>query len=348
MTEGSPRSAGLDALGFLPFRALRASLRNLPPEKAVRFGARCGRAIARLGGGGARVARTNLALAFPEKSEQERADLIRDTYANMGRVVAELALLQGRHRQALLAGVRIEGLEHLAAAEAASPNGAVMVLTAHFGSWDLCAAALSDQGHPLTVIHRGFSNHELEAMFSQIRRGEEGDLEELKMGPRAVSGVLGALRRGRKLVVLADQNARPEEGVFVPFFGVLACTRSAPALIAMRRQVPILPAFVFREGESARHVVRLSPPLIPSAPVEDEDADAALESHVASMTRSIEEAIRKAPDHWLWLHRRWKTRPEGADPTCPEAFAYPLRRGLIRQIRRAWRRRRLNASPLGN
>ena len=114
MKEGGPRSAGWDALGFLPVRILRASLRNLPPEKAVRFGASCGRAIARVGGGGVRVARTNLALAFPEKSEVEREDLIRDIYANMGRVVAELALLQGPHRRALLAGVRIEGLEHLA------------------------------------------------------------------------------------------------------------------------------------------------------------------------------------------------------------------------------------------
>ena len=348
MKEGGPGSASWDALGFLPVRVLRASLRNLPPEKAVRFGASCGRAIARVGGGGVRVARTNLALAFPEKSEVEREDLIRDIYANMGRVVAELALLQGPHRRALLAGVRIEGLEHLAAAEAASPSGAVMVLTAHFGSWDLCAAALSEQGHPLTVVHRGFPNRELEAMFSQIRRGETGDLEELKMGPRAVSGVLGALRRGRKLVVLADQNARAEEGIFVPFFGVLACTRSAPALIAMRRQVPILPAFVFRDGESAHHVVKLSAPLIPPADVPEEEMDGLLESHVASMTRSIEEAIRKAPDHWLWLHRRWKTRPEGADSTRPEEFAYPLRRGFLRPIRRAWRRRRLKASPLGN
>ncbi|MEE3326760.1 MAG: lysophospholipid acyltransferase family protein [Myxococcota bacterium] len=347
MTEGSPRSEGLDALGFLPVRALRASLRNLPPQRAVRFGAACGRAMARLGGSGARVASVNLALAFPEKSARERARLLRDVYANMGRVVAELALLQGRYRKELLAGVRIEGLEHLAAAEAASPNGAVMVVTAHFGSWDLCAAALSDQGHPLTVVHRGFPNPELEAMFSEIRRGEDGDLEELKMGPRAVTGVLGALRRGRKLVVLADQNASPEEGLFVPFFGVQACTRSAPALIAMRREVPVLPAFVFREGESPRHVVRLFPPL--ELQSRSEESDEALEANVASMTLSIEEAVRNAPDHWLWLHRRWKTRPAGSDPTRPHGFAYPARRGPIRQARRSWKRwRGRNSGPLGN
>ena len=346
MTDGSPRAGSLHALGFLPVRLLRASLRNLPPERAIAWGAACGRFVARLGGSGARVARINLALAFPEKSERERESLLQGVYANMGRVVAELALLQGPHREELLAGVRMEGLENLAAAEAASPNGAIMVMTAHFGSWDLCAAALSDRGHALTVVHRGFPNPDLEAMFSEIRRGRDGDLEELKMGPRAVTGVLGALRRGRKLVVLADQNAKPDEGVFVPFFGVMAATRSAPALIAMRRGIPVLPAFVFREGESARHTVRLLPPL--DLKLLSGDSDDALESGVGLMTRAIEDAVRTAPDHWLWLHRRWKTRPDGGDATRPAGFTYPERRGLIRRGRRAFRRwRARNPSPLG-
>ena len=119
MTDGSPRAGSFHALGFLPVRFLRASLRNLPPERAIAWGAACGRFVARLGGSGARVARINLALAFPEKSERERESLLQGVYANMGRVVAELALLQGPHREELLAGVRMEGLENLAAAEAA-------------------------------------------------------------------------------------------------------------------------------------------------------------------------------------------------------------------------------------
>ncbi|MEE3328417.1 MAG: lysophospholipid acyltransferase family protein, partial [Myxococcota bacterium] len=325
MSEGPPQAAGFHALSFLPIRLLRASLRNVSPERAIPLGAVCGRWALRFGGSGARTARVNLALAFPDKSERERERLLKDIYANIGRVVAELALLQGPHREELLSGVHIEGLEHLAAAEAVSSSGAVMVMTAHFGSWDLCAAALSDQGHPLTVVHRGFPNPELEAMFSEIRGGREGDLEELKMGPRAVTGVLGALRRGRKLVILADQNAKPDEGVFVPFFDVLAATRSAPALIAMRRGVPVLPAFVFREGESARHTVRLFPHLdLNSLSGEPEEV---LEAAVGQMTRSIEDAVRMAPDHWRWLPRRGKSRPEGDDATRPEGFASPARRG---------------------
>jgi KDO2-lipid IV(A) lauroyltransferase len=346
MTQELARSNVIDALGFLPFRLLRAGLRNLSPQRAIDFGASCGRIVARFGGSGVEVARTNLALAFPECSEQERGRMLYEVYANMGRVVAELALLQGRHRKQLLDGVHIEGREHLAAAEAASPTGAVMVVTAHFGSWDLCAAALTEQGHPLTVVHRGFANPQLETMFTQVRRGKDGDLEELKMGPRAVTGVLRALRKGRKLVLLADQNAKPEEGVFVPFFGHLACTRSAPALIAMRRGIPILPAFVYRQGQNARHVVQLSPPLeLESSSAE---AEKALLANVARLTASVEEAVRRAPDHWLWLHRRWRTRPRTGDDIPAGEALYPVRRGFLRQLRRSWRRwLRRNKAPGG-
>ena len=335
MTQELARSSVIDALGFLPFRLLRAGLRNLSPQRAIDFGASCGRTVARFGGSGVEVARINLALAFPERSERERSRMLYEVYANMGRVVAELALLQGRHRKQLLDGVRIEGREHLVAAEAASPTGAVMVITAHFGSWDLCAAALTAQGHPLTVVHRGFANPQLETMFTQVRRGADGDLEELKMGPRAVTGALRALRKGRKLVLLSDQNAKPEEGVFVPFFGHLACTRSAPALIAMRRGIPILPAFVYRQGQSARHVVQLSPPLeLESSAAEPEKA---LLTNVARLTCSIEDAVRRAPDHWLWLHRRWRTRPLTGDVMRDGETLYPARRGLFRQLSRSWR-----------
>jgi len=335
MTPQSSRGSWADALGFLPVRILRAVLRDLPPQTALRLGAACGRWAAGMGGSGVEVARINLALAFPELSERERGRLLFESYANVGRVVAELALLQGRHREKLLEGVRIEGQEYLAAAEAASPTGGVMVVTAHFGSWDLCAAALTAQGHALTVVQRGFRNPELQAMFSRLRRGEAGDLLELKMGPRAVTGVLRSLRQGRKLVVLADQNAKTEEGVFVPFFGHLACTRFAPAVVAMRRGIPVLPAFVYREGESPRHVVRLAPHLELEPP--GSDPEKALTANVANITHSIEEAVRRAPDHWLWLHRRWRTRPDTGEGLDTLANPYPSRRGRLRRIRRILR-----------
>lgn len=323
-----------DGLGFFPVRALRALIGQLPPERAIQFGAHCGRIVAGMGGRGVDVARFNLALAFPEYSERERGRLLFDHYANMGRVVAELALLQGRHRETLLESVSIEGSEYLAAAEAASATGGVMVLTAHFGSWDLCAAALAAKGLSLTVVQRGFKNPKVQNMFSRLRRGEKGDLEELQMGPRAVGGALRALRQGRKLVVLADQNARIDEGIFVPYFGHLACTRYAPALIAMHRQIPVLPAFVYREGDGLRHVVSLEPPIEFEPP--GVNAEKALSINVARMTRRIEEAVRRAPDHWLWLHRRWRTRPVSYAGSRDQELVYPVRRRGISRFAKGW------------
>ena len=338
MSQKTPYLRLLDSLSFLPIRVLRASLKNVPPEKAIRFGAWCGRQIAAFGGGGSEVARINLRLAFPEKDEVERNRLLIQIYENMGRVVTELALLQGRQRERLLQGVDVIGHENLAAAESASPTCAVMVITGHFGSWDLCAAALAEQGHRLTVVHRGFSNPAIEEMFSRIRRGESGDLEELKMGRRAVTGILRALRQGRKLVILGDQNAKADEGLFVPFFGHLACTRSAPMLIAMRRQIPVLPAFVYREGETSRHVVHLLPHL--SLLNSSLEPDESLEMNVAQMTQQIEAAVRQAPDHWLWLHRRWRTRPaRECEPSLEEGFYPPRKKGLWHGVRRAFRGR---------
>jgi len=139
-------------------------------------------------------------------------------------------------------------------------------------------------------------------------------VEEIQLG-RAAMGVFRALAGGRLVAMLLDQNARRDEGVFAPFFGQPALTRSAPASIAMNRGLPVLPVFVFRQGRSARHVVRVFPPL-ELEPAGD-DPEAALARNVARMNAAIERAVELAPDHWLWPHRRFKTRPEGAPCLYP-------------------------------
>jgi KDO2-lipid IV(A) lauroyltransferase len=311
-----------DALAFLPARAVRAGLSRLPPETAVRLGARIGRIAARLGGRVTRTARINLALAFPERTHAERARLLADAYANLGRGVAELALLQGPHREALLDRARVEGAEHLHAAAAASPSGGVILLSAHFGAWDLGAVALARAGFRLSVVHRGFANPHLTAMIRDVRRRGGQEVEEIVMGGMAGLAVQRALRAGRVVVVLLDQNARRDEGVFVPFFSRLACTRKGPALIAMRGGFPVVPTFVCREDGSARSVVRVQPAL--ALREDGADRDAALLDNVTRMTRCIEDAIRERPDHWLWPHRRWRTRPTTAAPG-EAAPVYPAR-----------------------
>jgi len=301
-------------LEYAVLLAARELFRHLHPERAVALGARFGSAYARLRGPRTGDAAINLALAFPEWSAAERQRVLVASFANLGRCIAEVFLLQGAQRERLLDGLAIEGLEHYDAAKRASASGGMIVLTAHFGSWELCGAAMAQRGYPLSVVHHGVGNPHLEKMVSGWRRA--ANVEEIRLG-RAAMGVFRGLAKGRLVTLLLDQNAQRDEGLFAPFFGQLALTRSAPAMIAMNRGVPVLPVFVFRVGGTSRHVVRVCPPL--EMEPSDEDPDGAVARNVGRMNEAIEAAIREAPDHWLWPHRRFKTRPEGEPPLYPRS-----------------------------
>ena len=334
-----PRPADLiraraDAFSFWSIEAIRRGLGHLEPHRARSLGARWGRRVSLLGGPVTDLSRINLQLAFPEKTVSFRQSVLEQAFQNLGMGVAELALLQGPHRERVLDSVRLEGEENLARPGGGRSGNGALIVTAHFGSWDLYAAAIARR-YPLTVIHRGFKNERITEMMTRVRHSGGGDLEEVRMGPRAVPGLLGALRRGRYCILLMDQNARREEGVFVPFFSRLACTRSAPAVVAMRRCVPVYPVFGHREGLSGRHVVRIGAPLgIESVAPEDgtETFESALRRNVGLMTSAIEEAIRSHPDQWVWSQRRWKTRPDTSDVEAVPL--YPSRSGWGRSLRR--------------
>lgn len=310
---------GLEYAGLCLAREL---FRHLPPDRAVALGAGFGSVYARLRGPRTREADINLALAFPEWSEAERRRVLVASFANLGRCIAEVFLLQGDRREQLLDGLTIEGLDHYETAKQVSESGGMIVLTAHFGSWELCGAAMAHRGYPLSVVHHDVGNPYLERMVSGWRHAAK--VEEIRLG-RAAMGVFRGLAKGRLVTLLLDQNAQREEGVFVPFLGRLALTRSGPASIAMNRSVPVLPVFVFRVGGTSRHVVRVYPPL--EIEPGDADPEAALTRNVARMNLAIETAVREAPDHWLWAHRRFKTTPEG------EPSPYPRSRRRLRSRR---------------
>jgi KDO2-lipid IV(A) lauroyltransferase len=289
---------------YLAVRALSGALGRLPIDRSLAAGAALGRTWARLGGPRTEVARRNLRLAFPGWDEAKRERILVDSFANFGRVISELSLLQGPARDALVDGVRIEGLEHYEAARRESQNGGVFVVTAHFGSWELAGTAFVRQVNPVSVVHHVLDNPGLDAMVAKSRR--DSGFTSLELG-RAGLSVLRALRRGQTVVVLMDQNASRSEGVFAPFFSRLASTRPGVIQIACRSGAALVPAFCFREGESAGHRVRFCP-AIELAP-DGDDPDAALLENVTRVNRVIERAIEQAPDHWLWGHKRWKTRP---------------------------------------
>lgn len=281
-------------------------LRVLSEKSALALGAALGRSWVRLSGPRTADARVNLRIAFPAWSEARRELVLLRSMENMGRNLAEFARIGTWSDAELRRRVRVEGMEHAEAASAASPNGAVLVLTAHFGSWELLAAAAAAHGMPISAVQRPRDNPLLEDLVSRVRA--QGGAEFMARG-NAARPALRALRSGRYLAILYDRNARPGEGVFVPFFGRLASAVDGPPRLALRTGVAVLPAFIHRESDGIHHVCRFLPPLFAS-PEACAGGDAVAEC-AKRWTRIIEEQVRSAPEQWDWSHRRWKTQPQG-------------------------------------
>lgn len=286
--------------------ALLTLLRLLPERTALGIGAAFGSGYARLRGPRTGDALVNLRIAFPNWSEEQRREVMVRSLANLGRGLAELARAGLQSPERLRERVAVEGLEHLEAARKATDSGGVVILTAHFGAWEILAGAMVARDIPVALVHRPRDNPLLDRLLGRLR-GASG--AELLPRGNAARAALTGLKKGRVLAMTYDQNSHRREGVFVPFFGRLACTRDGPPRIAMRTGAPVLPVFLFRQPDGIHHIARIGPPidLVP----EGDDREAAVRENALRMTRPIEAAIREAPDQWIWIHQRWRTQPKG-------------------------------------
>ena len=279
---------------------MSAGVSRLPPPIALWIGRRLGD-VARLGlSRRRRVTLANLAVAFPELSATARRRLARESWQHLGITVVELARLLHRPLEQTLQEITIEGLEHVH--RVMREHGRGLILTAHLGNWEYLSAAHRLMGHPGAIVVRPLDSPVLDAQAAAMRRKTGVELIE-KRG--ALRPVLEALRRGRLVAILLDQNASRREGVFVPFFGRAASTSRSLALLALRTRTPIVPIFIRRIGVG-RHHVEVEAPLFPGTA---NDGGAALVELTARCTQAIEHAIRRAPAQWLWAHDRWRTRP---------------------------------------
>jgi Kdo2-lipid IVA lauroyltransferase/acyltransferase len=285
-------------------------LERMPEQRALALAAGLCRAWARLGGPRTQVARVNLRIAFPSWSEAEREAVLVRSFENVGRSVAEFALLGRLGPEALRERVRIEGLEHLEAARAQSKNGGVLAITGHFGSWEMLAAAMAAHGYPFVAVQKPRESPLLDAVVERYRRS--GGAEFLARGNAGLAA-MRSLAEGKAVAILYDQDSPKDEGVFVPFFGRLASTRDGPVKIALRARAPVLPIFLHRVGTGSTHVARFRAP-IPMLRGEGVPLADAVRENARRMTAAIEDEIRLAPDHWNWVHRRWKTQPPGEPP----------------------------------
>ncbi len=250
-----------------------------------------------------RVGRRNLEVAFPEKGAAERRRILRGAFTSLGRQLAEFCLFPRFTRENASRVILYDGFENYDAAHRRGKG--VIFLTAHFGGWELSSFFHSLSGHPLHIVVRPLDNPYLDALVERYRTLHGAR----SFGKQDFArGLIAAMRAGESVGILADQNVMPEGGVFVDFFGKPACTAAGPARVALRTDAAVLPTFTIWDAHISRYRLRFDPPLalIRSG---DDDADAA--ANTAAFTKAIENYVRRYPEQWLWVHRRWKTRPPG-------------------------------------
>ncbi|MBN8470512.1 lysophospholipid acyltransferase family protein [Corallococcus exiguus] len=250
-----------------------------------------------------KVALDNLAHAMPEKSEAERHDIARGAYLTMARVVVE-SLPSGDRMTPDWDQQGIEGEEAWAALKAhvATGKGALLV-TAHFGNWELVGQMLIRWGIPLNALVRPLKG----ALNTRIAVNRLGAGAGLIYPKGAIQEITDAVNRGESAYMLLDQALPAKSAVFVPFFGRLASTTPAMAVAAERTGVPVFVVMGVRPpGPGARYRLEVEGPILPPQPGECADP---ITEHTARVTAAMERAIRRHPEQWLWLHRRWKVQP---------------------------------------
>jgi len=252
-----------------------------------------------------RVALENLALAMPERSEEERRAITRGVYITMARVVLE-ALADEHRLPPDWEKEEVVGAEAWRALQAhlATGKGALLV-TGHFGNWELLGEILIHRGVPLNALVRPLKG----ALNMRIAENRVRAGAGLIYPKGAVQETVAALNRGESVYMLLDQ-AIPSKGVFVPFFGRLASTTPAMAVASQRTGIPAWVVMGVRDGVRMR--VHIEGPIAPPAAEEGKDP---ITEHTALVTAALERVIRQYPEQWLWLHRRWKYPP----PSTPGA-----------------------------
>ena len=291
---------------FVLVWALVKVLGLLPRGMARAVGATIGRTALILTPRLRRTGHRNLLLAFPEKSADEREQILRKLYRNLGWLLAEFCQMPGYTQARTRSFIRYEGLEHYLAARELG-NG-VLILTGHLGAWELSSFYHSLMGYPMSIVIRRLDNPLVDALVNRIRCRHGNQVLHKDDFAR---GLLAAMRRGETVGILMDTNMTPPQGTFVDFFGHAACTASGLARVARKTGAAVLPGFLLWEGASRSYVLRFGAAL--SLPATD-DAEADALAHTALFTRVLEDFIRQYPDQWLWVHRRWKTRPSGEAP----------------------------------
>jgi Kdo2-lipid IVA lauroyltransferase/acyltransferase len=277
-------------------RAMRAVLASRSPAARLRLSKSLGRLVGRLAAGRKRIALANLELAYPGQTPEWRRQIADRSFEHLGRLLGELLLLD---RDGALAPAEIEGWEHLE--RVASTGKGYVLVSGHFGNWELLAQLQAMRGFPVSVVARPSDNPLLDAELTRVRE-MRGNRVIYKR--QAVREIVKVLKSGGGVGLVIDQNYREQDPHFVPFFGVPAATTRTLGTLCVRMNVPFITGFAFPRPDGSYRIVYQQP----VHPEQITAADPALE--ITSLaTAQIEAAIRQQPEAWFWMHQRWRTRP---------------------------------------
>jgi KDO2-lipid IV(A) lauroyltransferase len=251
----------------------------------------------------------NLRLAFPELPEPARRQILQRMVRHLGWMVAEFARFPRYTRKNIEEAIILDGFENFDAAERRGKG--VLFLTGHMGAWELKPFAHALYVAPLHFLVRPIDNPRVDEMVNHYRCLSGNQPIRKNESARAV---LRVLRQGGVVGVLADQNAVASEAIFVDFFGVPAATTTGIARLARRTEAAVVPVYSYWDAQIRKYRLRYEPAL-DLAVTADEESD--IRSYSERFNHVIEDYVRRFPDQWLWVHRRWKTRPPH------EAAIYP-------------------------
>ncbi len=253
-----------------------------------------------------KTAEFNLKLAFPEWTETRRAATIRDMVRSLGWMAAEFARMPRYTRENIEEVIVLDGQENFL--EGQRRGKGVLFLTAHMGAWELSSFAHALYGYPLHYMARPLDNARLDALVNRYR-GLSGNAPIFKN--ESARAMLKILKDAGTVGILADQNTMPEEGVFVDFFGVPACTTTGIARVALHTGAAVVPGYAVWDESLQKYRLRFEPPL---DLIRTGDTERDVLENTQRFARVTEEIIRKYPQQWVWVHARWKTRPTGEPP----------------------------------
>ncbi len=289
---------------LLAVRSLLGAIGALPLETSMRFGKSFGKMLAKRFPQLQKTARRNLEIAMPELSAEEKEKIVHGTFESLGRHLGFVSHFRKFKHEDIHELIEVVGKTENFDKVYANGSG-VLFFTGHFGSWEVFNLLPAAFGFGMNILVRRIDNPLVED-FVDAMRTQFGSVTLDKT--KSARTMFRVLRKGSLLGILADLNVQEKEGVFVDFFGVPASTTTSIAKLALATNAAVLPAFAVWEESKKKYVVYLEPPV---AYEKTENTDEDIRQLTQEITKVVEKYVRKYPEQWLWIHKRWNTRPKG-------------------------------------